>query len=358
MSSAPFTLNNWWNSQDIHKGPPDRSLYTRCLGHPPRSRSSGILLLPITCSRLPPRSQSSTAKAYGSYKELVADPNIDIIYVATPHSHHYQNARLCLEAGKHVLCEKAFTVNAEQAKILINIAREKTLFLMEAVWTRFFPIAKEVREVVKSGKIGEVKRVFADLSFSNDVENEFGTSHRMVNLDLAGGALLDLGIYSLTWLFQILYHIVPESQRGPPIVASAITKYVATGCDEMTSIILTFPPNGAHGIATTNIRVSHDPNPTHPSPAPIRIQASDVKRRTPGNFEYQTITHEIPGGGHGMFWEADECGRCIRDGKLESEGMGWEESVAIMRVMDEVRRQGDLKYPECLESVEFPLDGF
>lgn len=134
---------------------------------------------------------SSSTKAYGSYKELVADPNVDIVYVATPHSHHYQNARLCLEAGKHVLCEKAFTANAAQAKILVELAKKKNLFLMEAIWTRYFPLAKEVRAMVQEGKIGEVKRVFADLSFSNDVEREFGTESRMVKLDLAGGALLD-----------------------------------------------------------------------------------------------------------------------------------------------------------------------
>jgi hypothetical protein len=133
----------------------------------------------------------STAKAYGSYEDLVQDPNVDIIYVATPHSHHYQNARLCLEAGKHTLCEKAFTVNAAQAEILVQIAREKKVFLMEAVWTRYFPVAKAVREFVKSGKLGEVRRVWADTSFWKDVEKEFGTEHRMVKLDLAGGALLD-----------------------------------------------------------------------------------------------------------------------------------------------------------------------
>jgi predicted dehydrogenase len=133
----------------------------------------------------------ASAKAYGSYKELVADPDVDIVYVATPHSHHYQNVRLCLDAGKHVLCEKAFTVNAEQAKILVQEARQKKLFLMEAVWTRYFPICKELRELVRNGKIGTVHRVFADLSFWKDVEKEFGTSHRMVNLDLAGGAMLD-----------------------------------------------------------------------------------------------------------------------------------------------------------------------
>jgi hypothetical protein len=111
--------------------------------------------------------------------------------VATPHSHHYQNVRLCLDAGKHVLCEKAFTVNAEQTKILVQIAKEKGLFLMEAVWTRYFPLCQELRKMVQEQKIGKVHRVFADLSFGDPLEEKFGTQHRMVNIDLAGGALLD-----------------------------------------------------------------------------------------------------------------------------------------------------------------------
>ncbi len=144
----------------------------------------------------------STAKAYGSYAELVADPNVDIIYVATPHSHHFQNTMLALEAGKHVLCEKAFTVNAKQARKLVETAKAKNLFLMEAVWTRYFPLSIKIRELVMSGAIGKVSRVFADLSLAQADENgglKFDEGHRMVNKDLAGGALLDLGIYSLTW---------------------------------------------------------------------------------------------------------------------------------------------------------------
>jgi len=134
---------------------------------------------------------SSSAKAYGSYEELVKDKDVDIIYVATPHSHHYQNTMLCLLAGKHVLCEKAFTTNAAQAKKLVETAKEKKLFLMEAVWTRFFPLSIKVRKALESGQLGAVHRVIADNSLGEDVEKLWGTSHRMVNKDLAGGALLD-----------------------------------------------------------------------------------------------------------------------------------------------------------------------
>lgn len=129
--------------------------------------------------------------AYASYEELVADPQVDVVYVATPHSHHYQNVMLCLEAGKNVLCEKAFTVNAAQAKILCETARKKNLFLMEAVWTRYFPLSVQVRQIIRNGEIGEVLRTTADTSFGDNVEEQWGAKHRMVNPALAGGCLLD-----------------------------------------------------------------------------------------------------------------------------------------------------------------------
>ena len=130
-------------------------------------------------------------KAYGTYEELVADRNVDVVYVATPHSHHFQNVMLALNAGKNVLCEKAFTVNGQQARILCETAQQKHLFLMEAVWTRYFPVSRQIREIIRSGEIGEVLRVIADNSFGDDVEKAFSKEHRMVNKDLAGGALLD-----------------------------------------------------------------------------------------------------------------------------------------------------------------------
>ncbi|KAL9133755.1 MAG: hypothetical protein Q9175_005062 [Cornicularia normoerica] len=328
----------------------------------------------------------SSASAYGSYQDLVKDPNVDIIYVATPHSHHYQNTMLCLLAGKHVLCEKAFTVNAAQAKKLVETAKEKKLFLMEAVWTRFFPLSIQIRKMIENGELGAVHRVIADLSFGQDVENTWGADgakHRMVNPDLAGGVMLDLGIYPLTWCFQTLYHTVPTSDRKPPSVLAAVEKY-STGADENTSILLTFPsaPGGkhtAHGIALTSFRVATDPDGFNTAKPAIRIQGTkgeiqvDGPAFRPTHYRFIPRAHDtdpqvvkkgsndavrevecaIPG--HGMFWEADECARCVRDGKLESAGMGWEESVVIMETMDQVRRQGGVKYPEKIETTDYPV---
>ncbi|KAF1917804.1 hypothetical protein BDU57DRAFT_177779 [Ampelomyces quisqualis] len=383
MASEPFTLR--WGilaTGGIAK------TFTRDLLIPPSTRSVQDVhheVAAAASSSSASRAQAflndldapSSAKAYGSYKELVTDSNVDIIYIATPHSHHYQHARLALDAGKHVLVEKPATVNVSQFTILQDLAKKRNLFFMEAVWTRFFPLSLEVVELISSGTLGEIKRVFADFSFWNDVENEFGTTHRMVNMDLAGGALLDLGIYSLTWVFQALYHAKKEKDRVSPKVVSTVSKYV-TGADEQTTVLCDF--NGAHAVATTSIRVASTPNGEHVGQDDIRIQgtlgdvtvnyaprpksytltpASSKSRGTPAEFKYETKDFDdSPGGGHGMFWEADECARCVRDGKLQSAVIEWKESEEVLRVMDVVRKQWGIVYPGGVESVEYPLEGF
>lgn len=133
----------------------------------------------------------TTCVPYDSYRRIVSDQNIDVVYIATPHSHHYQHVMLALKSGKHVLCEKPLTVNANQAKVLCDEARERNLFLMEAMWTRFLPITKDVMNEIRRGTVGEVLRVLVDTSFGDEVEKTWGTEHRMLNKALAGGALLD-----------------------------------------------------------------------------------------------------------------------------------------------------------------------
>jgi predicted dehydrogenase len=312
----------------------------------------------------------------------VDDANVDIVYIATPHSHHYQHAHLVLSAGKHALIEKPITVNAAQCHELRKLAREKGKFIMEAVWTRFFPLSQSVCSFLSSGRLGDVKRVYADFAFWHDIAAEFGAEHRMVNPELAGGALLDLGIYSLTWVFMALYHAQPEDKREEPVVSAAVSR-CDTGVDETTTVLLHFRGSGAQGVAGTSIVVATTPNAELPNLGgdAVRIQgtrgdltvnyaprprtytlipAANEKRRRLADFEYEVVDEfeEIPGGGHGMFWEADECARCIRDGKLESEVCGLEETEVIMRVMDQVRRLGGVVYPERIESTEVGLEGF
>ncbi|KAJ9130908.1 Oxidoreductase [Pleurostoma richardsiae] len=316
----------------------------------------------------------STAKAFGSYSELVADPNVDIIYIATPNSHHFQNAMLALEAGKPVLCEKSLTVTSAQAHKLIEMARAKKLFFMEGVWIRFFPISIKIRELIEAGTIGTVFRVIADNSFGTDKPDgtvDWPDSHRMVNPDLAGGALLDLGIYSLTWIFQALYHVQPEAEKEAPNVLAAINKY-HTGADETTSIILQFPKHKSHGICLTSLRVATNVDGMNTVGAAVRIQGShgEIQVMDPvyrpvqykviqkdGGGKAEVVNYAIPtdesNWGHGMFWEADECARCIRDGKLESKTIPWSESLVIMETMDSTLKQGGVVYPELITTDVF-----
>ncbi|EQB44705.1 hypothetical protein CGLO_16518 [Colletotrichum gloeosporioides Cg-14] len=317
----------------------------------------------------------SDAATYGSYADLVADPNVDIIYVATPHSHHFQNAMLALDAGKNVLCEKALTVTADQTRRLVETARAKKLFFMEAVWTRYFPLSIKVRELIATGAIGKVYRATADLSFNNNTEDpnklSFPDSHRMVNPELAGGALLDLGIYSLTWIFQTLYHL-QEGEKEAPQVLAAVQKYPVTGADESTSMILNFPKHQMTGIATTSMRVATDPDGAGKSAPAIRVQGSEgeiqVAHPAFRPLSYKLIKKDgtveavdcpIPtdpsrnNWGHGMFWEADECARCLRDGKLESPTLPLSESLVIMETMDSAIKQGGIKYPELITTDKF-----
>ena len=331
--------------------------------------------------------QSEPCKAHGSYADLVADANTDIIYIATPHSHHYQNAMLCLNASppKHILCEKALTVNAAQARKLYALAQEKNVFFMEAVWTRFFPLSIRVRELIQEGAIGEVLRVSADLSIGKgaDTEKEFDVSSRMINKALAGGTLLDLGIYALTWVFQTLYHTLPKDKRQKPkVVGSSMVFEPRTGVDESTMIMLEMSssPKGkrkAQAVATSSLRVDYDSakeDKGHETPA-VRIQGEKGEIQVYGPIyrpmRMKVITKDdggkvsvsdepqssFAGGQHGMAFEADECGRCLQEkGKLESETMGWEESIVIMETMDEARRIAGLTYPEEIESVEWPVE--
>ncbi|KAH9212933.1 hypothetical protein DL95DRAFT_507935 [Leptodontidium sp. 2 PMI_412] len=328
----------------------------------------------------------ASARAYGSYEELVRDQDVDMVYVATPHSHHYQNVMLCLEGGKNVLCEKPFTVNAQQARKLADKAREKGCFLMEALWTRYFPLADYVRNIIASGKLGTVERVVSDCSMRLQPDTSFKDGkHRMVNSDLAGGALLDLGVYSLTWPFLALY------QEKSPKVFALMTKYQHTSADETTTIMLTFPRDesaggDAHAVATSSIRVGdmpHDPSP----PPSVRIQGRlgeiqlfpsahnpnrtklvlsdgtveerDWPKPGPGKGSgwYNGFQHfkNPEGEGQGMFWEADEAAIAFLEGWGDARHLGINETVQIMEVMDEVRRQGGLVYPQKVETTEYPV---
>ncbi|EXJ80111.1 hypothetical protein A1O1_08253 [Capronia coronata CBS 617.96] len=325
----------------------------------------------------PGHEQKEPCTAYGSYDALLQDAAVDIVYVATPHSHHFQVCMLCLQKGKAVLCEKPLVVNAAQALALQKQALRHQTFLMEALWTRCLPISKTLRNYVLDGAVGEILRVSADLSIGVVPEDVFDPSHRMVNKDLAGGALLDLGIYNLSWIFYVLYNLRPPGQRViPRVMGSAMTLDARTGVDEATTVLLDFPPptavqdqHAAHAIMTTAFRVDSSVDSTDQAAPTVRLQGTRgeillygpiycphrlrVVRKEQGPASVEQHDFPIPDGIKGMMYEADEAARCWVDGKLESDVMPWHESLAICQIMDEVRLRSNLTYPDSVETTVY-----
>jgi predicted dehydrogenase len=279
--------------------------------------------------------------AYGSYEELVAADDVDLIYVGTPHPLHVDNVRLALNAGKGVLCEKPFTMNRLEAEELVALARAKNLFLMEAMWTRFMPALAEVRRIVASGEIGPVHHVSAELGF----KSEAGPEHRLFNRELGGGALLDLGIYPLSIAVALL---------GPVEKVQAQAELGPTGVDEQTGFLLRHR-GGAMSVCSCSLRARL------PSELTIAGERGHVRMNTMFHHA-QTVTVVRADGiartvptpylGNGYVHEAIEAQRCWKQGLIESPGMTHEDSLALMGVMDEVRRQIGVSYAADLAAKE------
>lgn len=273
--------------------------------------------------------------AHGSYEALVADPDVDVVYVATPHPMHFADATLALDAGKHVLVEKAFTINAGQAKQLVDLAETKGLVVLEAMWTRFLPHMVRLRELIAQGVIGDVRTVIADHNQSLPQNPE----HRLQNPDLGGGALLDLGIYPVSFAWDIL---------GEPETVHGISTPTATGVDRQTAIILGFAdgrqavlhtaldtagPNAASVIGTKGWVAIHS---VFYTPTSFTVYATDGSV-----IEHYEST--VPN--RGMQYQAWEVERLVAEGKTAGEILPPRESVGIMGTLDEVRRQIGLTYP-------------
>ena len=275
------------------------------------------------------------ARHYGSYAELVSDPEVDVVYVATPHPFHAENVALCLEAGKHVLCEKPMTVNAAQAERLIALAEDNGLFLMEGMWTRFFPLMERVRHLISSGAIGEPRLLHVDFGF----RAPFDPWQRLFNPDLGGGALLDVGVYCVSLSSMIF---------GPPDRVTGLAHLGETGVDEQSAAIL---EHGDGRISTMSIAI----RTATPQEAMIAGTEGWISIH-PEWWKPDTLTLSRPGKkdesieapytGNGFPHEAAEVIRCIRTGARESEVMPLQETLSIARTMDELRRLWGLVYPD------------
>lgn len=272
------------------------------------------------------------AKAYGSYEDMLSDEQVDLIYIATPHSHHYEHIKLCLDHGKHVLCEKAFTVNARQAEEVLTLAREKGLLLAEAIWTRYMPMRQMINEVLASGEIGTPCMLTANLCYKIDHKD------RLIRPELAGGALLDVGIYPLNFAVMTF---------GNDIVSVDSSVQMAdTGVDAQESITLHFS-DGKMAVLNASIRGIGDrrgviygergfleiTNVNNPQMITVYKDYEPVKRipcpKQVTGYEYEVLS----------------CLDAIESGRMECPEMPHAEIIRMMKLMDLIRDQWGLVYP-------------
>lgn len=276
------------------------------------------------------------SRAYGSYEELLADPDVDLVYVALPHSHHHRWTIAALEAGHHVLCEKAFAANERQAREMIECARERGLLLAEAIWTRYMPSRKMIDEIVSSGEIGEVTTVAANLGYRVD------GNARMTDPALAGGALLDLTVYPLNFASMVLGNGIRR------IAASMVP--AATGVDGQDNVMIEYESGQMASLFSTMYAMTDREGQilgtkgfvtveNINNPQVIRIYASDGLTRE--------LTREIavPEQITGYEYELLSCKRAIEAGALECPEMPHAETLELMRQMDEIRRQFGVVFP-------------
>jgi predicted dehydrogenase len=273
-------------------------------------------------------------RRYATYADLAHDPDLDVIYIATPHSLHLENMLLCLNAGKAVLCEKPFTINANQARQAIERARQLQHFVMEATWMRFTPLMVEMRRLLAEKIIGDIRMINADFGIRVDFDPKF----RLFDPELGGGGLLDVGIYPLSLAQMIL---------GRPTQITGLAELGRTRVDEQSACVLAY--------AGGELAVLHSAISTEtPQEATIigtegwiRIHSpwwmpQVMSIRKPGK-EPQVV--EIPFARNGYTYEAAEVHRCLRAGELESPMMPHEETISIMETMDALRAQWGLRYP-------------
>lgn len=275
-------------------------------------------------------------KAYGSYEDMLKDERVELVYIATPHSHHYEHMMLSIDYGKHVLCEKAFTVNAKQTEDIINKANERGVYVAEAIWTRYMPSRLIIDDLLDSGIIGNVKTLTANLSYVIDKKE------RLIRPELAGGALLDVGIYCLN--FMIMHF-------GKDIDRIETSVYMTdTGVDGQESISV-FYKNGRMAVLNAGIYARSDRHGIFYGDKgyivvdninnPRRIEVYDTSD--------EIITHiECPEQISGYEYEIEEAVKSINEGRKESISMPLSETVYMMEMMDNIRNKWGLKYPQEL----------
>lgn len=272
-------------------------------------------------------------KAYGSYEELAADDSIDLIYIATPHSEHLANARLCISHHKPVLVEKAFTANAGQAEELFSYAKKENVFVTEAIWVRYMPFLNKIKEVLASGVIGTPTMLTANLGYDID------QNKRLTDPMLAGGALLDVGVYALNFASMLFGD---DYER----ICSACT-YHSTGVDEQDSMTLIYPDGKMAVLNASMLSVSDRKGIIHGDKGFMVVEninnfeSISVYNKARKRTAYYEREKQITG----YEYEVQSALDAIADGKLECSEMPHDETMRMMKLMDKLRQQWNVKYP-------------
>ena len=272
-------------------------------------------------------------KAYGSYEELVNDPQVDIIYVATPHSHHYAHTRLAVEHGKPCLVEKAFTANAREAKELLAFAEQRGVFVTEAIWTRYMPMSRKIKEIMDSGAIGEPKVLTATLCYKID------QVERLFKPELCGGALLDVGIYPIT--FARMYF-------GNDVIRTVSNvHYSDTGMDFHECISLSYRDGKMANLQAGALCQNDRQGIISGTKGYIRVDNINCPELIEVYQDFRKVAaYEKPADMiNGYEYEVFECKRCIEEGLLESPLMPHAETIDVMCQMDKLREEWGVKYP-------------
>lgn len=268
------------------------------------------------------------------YRRLLEDPDVDVVYVATPHASHYFVAREALEAGKHVLCEKPMTLNLREAQHLVSLAREKGLFLMEAVWSRFLPSVQRAAEIVASGELGEVRWVQADLGFPAPYDPE----SRLWKREEGGGALMDLGVYLLTWALVTL---------GRPQSLRAASRLNGDGVDAETAMTLLYDSGAQAQLMASLTTVSTQ---TVTVAGTLGMLGCDAPLFNPRQLTVSLASGErrvedFPSVGLGYTYQLREVTRCLQQGQAENPTLPLEDSLTTMFLLDQVRKEAGIRYP-------------
>lgn len=272
--------------------------------------------------------------SHGSYEALCADPDVDVVYVCTPHPMHKEHCLLAIAAGKHVLCEKPFTINRAEAQEVVDAARAKGVFLMEAMWSRFFPMMATLRERIAAGTIGDIRMVHADFGF----RAEYNPEGRLFKPELGGGALLDVGVYAVHFASYFL---------GTPDRVTGLATLCGTGVDEQSAFVLGHP-SGALAVLSTAVRTNtHYEADILGTNGRIRVHSSwyhPVRATVFANgAEPEELTFPEPP--VGFVYQVDETNRCLREGRAESNILPLDESLDIMGTMDTLRAGWGITYP-------------